>query len=145
MRSSWLAVVLVMGFIAGIGASGLLAGAATANAVLAGGILPLVISGASLAWFFYRKAVIVQQGAYQRFVVVNFITKVVLIGGWTAVILLTTSLPIAVFVVSLLVNFFIWHLFEAYRYQAVLKQGVALEEGDAAEGGMERSIRDESS
>ena len=132
MRPLWPAVVLIIGFVAGIGISGLLAGAATATAVLAGGILPLVVSGASLAVFFYRKAGIVQQGAYQRFVVINFIAKVILIGGWTAVILLTTSLPIAVFVVSLLVNFFLWHLFEAYRYQSVLKQGVTLKEGNAA-------------
>lgn len=131
MKSFWLAMILVVVFIAGIGASRLLAGAAAAIAVLAGGIIPLVVSGVSLALFFYRKAGIVQQGAYQRFVVINFIAKVILIGGWTAVILLTTSLPIAIFVVSLLVNFFLWHLYEAYRYQSVLKQGVALKEGNA--------------
>jgi hypothetical protein len=117
--------VLVAGFIAGIGISGLLAGSSVATAVLAGGILPLAISGTSLAVFFSRRFRFIEQAAYQRFVVINFIIKVLFIGAWTAVMLLSTHLPIAPFIVSLLINFFIWHVFEAYRYQSALKQGIA--------------------
>ncbi|MFC1619405.1 hypothetical protein ACFL45_05615 [Candidatus Neomarinimicrobiota bacterium] len=124
MKSFGMAVVLVAGFIAGIGISGLLAGSSVATAVLAGGILPLGISVTSLAVFFSRRLTYVEQAAYQRFVVINFIIKMLFIGVWTAVMLLSTSLPIAPFVVSLLINFFVWHLFEAYRYQSVLKQEI---------------------
>ena len=132
MRPLWPVVVLIIGFVAGIGISGLLAGAATATAVLAGGIMPLVISGTSLGLFFYRKSKVSLEKTYQRFVIINFIAKVLLIGGWTAVILLLTSLPIAAFIAALLVNFFLWHLYEAYRYHAVLKQDAAKGEGNTA-------------
>ena len=125
MRPLGIIIVLVAGFIAGIGISGLLAGSSVATAVLAGGILPLAISGASLAVFFSRRFTFVEPAAYQRFVVINFIIKVLFIGVWTAVMLLSTPLPIAPFIVSLLINFFVWHLFEAYRYQSALKQGIA--------------------
>jgi hypothetical protein len=125
MRPIWIVCILVAVFIAGIGLSGLLIGSSAAIAVLVGGILPLVISGTSLAMFFSRKSGIALEETYQRFVIINFITKVLLIGVWTAVILLATSLPVAAFTVSLLVNFFLWHLFEAYRYQSALKQGIA--------------------
>lgn len=124
MRPIWIAAILVAGFVVGIGMSWLLVGSTAANAVLAGGILPLVISGTSLVIFFSYISRIIEQGTYQRFVVINFIAKVLLIGVWTAVILLSTSLPIAPFIVSLLINFIIWHLFEAYRYQSALKQGI---------------------
>ncbi|MFB0517231.1 MAG: hypothetical protein ACETWG_11605 [Candidatus Neomarinimicrobiota bacterium] len=98
----------------------LLAGRPNAVAVFAGGILPIAISAGSLFVFFVLKTQPDQQRRYQRFVVTNFLVKVVLIGLWTAAILLATALPPGPFVGSLLVNFFIWHLFEAYRYQAAL-------------------------
>jgi len=60
------------------------------------------------------------QGDHERFVVINFMVKVVFIVLWVSLILLWTELPRISFVVSLLVNFFIWHVFEAYQYQGYL-------------------------
>ena len=93
------------------------ASAPGALAVLAGGILPMAISLASLLIFFAFQQEQKARWKHERFVLVNFLAKVVLIGLWTTAIFLGTSLPRAPFVISLLVNFMAWHGYEAYRYQ----------------------------
>lgn len=98
----------------------LVAGKPGALAIFAGGILPVAISTGSLVIFFTRMPRRGGYRQYQRFVLTNFLVKVVFIGLWTALVLLTTSLPRGPFVFSLLVNFFAWHVFEAYRYQSTL-------------------------
>ncbi len=99
----------------------MIAGERSAWAVLAGGSLPMAISVVSLYVFWVAAAKGASQIHHQRFVVLNFLVKVVLIGLWMALILRATTLPRVPFVVSLLVNFFTWHVYEAYRYQAYLQ------------------------
>ncbi len=105
----------------GAGISWLLAGSAGALAVLAGGLFPGAISVSSiLALSFMVRSERMGSIGYQQFVLANFIAKVVLLGGWTAAIVLVTSLPISLFIASLLVNFLAWHIYEAFRYQSAV-------------------------
>ncbi|UCH11269.1 MAG: hypothetical protein JSU61_05105 [Fidelibacterota bacterium] len=130
MRPGHAALILGCLFIAGCCLAWLLSSRDTAVAVITGGLLPIAISGISLVVFFARKSRSADHHRYQRFVLINFLVKVILIGGWTALVLLTTSLPRTPFVVSLLVNFLAWHIFEAYRYQSTFgKLTARVEEG----------------
>ena len=108
-------------FLAVSGIVWVLASGRSALAILAGGGLPIAISVISL----YVFQVAAENGESQRhhdsFVAINFLVKVILIGLWMVLILLATTLPRIPFVVSLLVNFFTWHVYEAYRYQAYLQ------------------------
>lgn len=117
MRPGLAGAILGTLFIAGSGLAWLAAGSAGAAAVFAGGILPIAISISSLIIFSILKPDTGGQRKYQRFVLANFLIKVVLIGLWTALILLAVRLPRGLFVASLLVNFFTWHVYEALRYQ----------------------------
>ena len=105
----------------GAGTMWLLAGGAGALAVLAGGLFPGAISMSSLlALSFIVRSERMSPNGYQQFVLANFLAKVVLLGGWTATIVLVTALPVGLFIASLLVNFLAWHIYEAYRYQSVV-------------------------
>ena len=121
MSMQLVAPVLGGAFLAVSGMVWVMASGGSALAVLAGGGLPIAISVVSL----YAFQVAAENGESQRhhdsFVAVNFLVKVVLIGLWMVLILLATTLPRIPFVVSLLVNFFTWHVYEAYRYQAYLQ------------------------
>ncbi len=120
MKPALAAGILASLFAAGSGLVWLLAGGPSAVAVLTGGTLPIIISAGSLLVFFARKYPPDSQKRYQHFVLTNFLVKVVFIGVWTTLILRTTALPQGPFVVSLLANFFAWHVFEAARYQSAL-------------------------
>lgn len=115
------AMLLAGMLLVGAGISWLLAGSAGALAVLAGGLFPGAISMSSiLALSFIVRSERMGSIGYQQFVLANFIAKVVLLGGWTAAIVLVTSLPISLFIASLLVNFLAWHIYEAFRYQSAV-------------------------
>ncbi len=88
----------------------------TALAVLLGGVVPIGISAVSLVLFFRMDSNRTVAG-HGRFVLINFLIKVVLIGSWLTSLFLTTKLPRMPVVISLLANFLTWHLYEAYRYQ----------------------------
>ena len=125
MRSIAWGAVLASLMLAAAAAMWLLTGGAAALAVLAGGSLPVAVSGGSLLVFLLMfKPGNIDPRGFQRFVVTNFLVKLVLVGAWLAGILLATSLPRGPFVASLLVNFMAWHLLEAYRYQTVGSGGV---------------------
>jgi len=117
MRPALAGSILGALFVAGSGLVWLVAGGASAVAVFAGGILPIATSIGSLFIFFALKPDTGRQRKYQRFILINFLVKVVLIGLWTALVILAMQLPRGPFVASLLVNFFAWHVYEAYRYQ----------------------------
>ena len=134
MRAGHAASLLGLLYLAGACLVWLLNGREAALAVVTGGLLPIAISGISLAIFFARKSRRGSHNRYQRFVLINFLVKVVLIGAWTALFLLVTALPRTPFVVSLLLNFFAWHVFEAYRYQSTFSKLTA---------GMEKGISPE--
>ncbi len=117
MRLITIGIILGVLFIAVTGLVWLVAGGASAVAVFAGGILPIATSIGSLCIFFALKPDTGSQRRYQRFILINFLVKVVLIGLWTALVILAMQLPRGPFVASLLVNFFAWHVYEACRYQ----------------------------
>ena len=117
MRPLLTGTILGVFFIVSSGLVWFAAGSADAAAVFTGGILPIAISIGSLFIFSVLKPDTGDQRKYQRFVLTNFLVKVVLIGLWTALILLVMRLPRGPFVASLLVNFFAWHVYEAYSYQ----------------------------
>jgi amino acid transporter len=86
-------------------------------AVSVGGLMPLTISVVSLVVFFRLLPGKTGLRKHDQFVLLNFLAKVVLIAvGMTAVLVLTNWSQ-AAFVISLLVNFLAWHLYEAFRYQ----------------------------
>ena len=115
------AMLLAVMLLIGAGISWLLAGSAGALAVLAGGLFPAAISiGSLMALSFIVRSERMGSVGYPQFVLANFIAKVVLLGGWTAAIVLVTSLPISLFIASLLVNFLAWHIYEAFRYQSAV-------------------------
>ena len=115
------AMLLAAMLLVGAGISWLLAGSAGTLAVLAGGLFPGAISVSSiLALSYIVRSERMGSIGYQQFVLANFIAKVVLLGGWTAAIVLVTSLPISLFIASLLVNFLAWHIYEAFRYQSAV-------------------------
>jgi len=117
MRPALAGAILGALFVAGSGLVWLVAGGASAVAVFAGGILPIATSIGSLFIFFALNLDTGSQGKYQRFILINFLVKVVLIGLWTTLVILAMQLPRGPFVASLLVNFFAWHIYEACRYQ----------------------------
>ncbi len=120
MRPLLAGTILGVLFIISSGLVWFAAGGASAAAVFAGGILPIAISLTSLFIFFAYKPDRGSQKKYQHFILINFLVKVVLIGLWTALVMLAMQLPPGPFVASLLVNFFAWHVYEAYRYQQQL-------------------------
>ena len=97
-----------------------ISGMGLAVAVLAGGALPAVVSISSL--IVWNK--VIQPGLliveFEKFNLINFLAKIVLIGSWMTIILLLTNLPSAPFIASLLINFLAWHLYEAHYYQRYL-------------------------
>ena len=111
-------------------AMGLIDETSSGMAVLAGGAVPLLISTVSLHFYASRGLGLmripaaganrVTTWAYQRFLLINFLLKALLIGLWTVFVLLATTWPQIPFVISLLVNFLVWHLFEAFSYQRQL-------------------------
>ncbi|MBA7603749.1 MAG: hypothetical protein GH143_06140 [Calditrichaeota bacterium] len=117
MRPLLAGTILGALFVACSGLVWLVAGGVTALAVFAGGILPITISVSSLFIFSILKPDTGGLRKYQHFVLVNFLVKVVLIGLGVALVMLAVRLPRGPFVASLLVNFFAWHVYEAYRYQ----------------------------
>lgn len=117
MRLPLGAVILVALFLAAAGMARVFGDNGLFMAVWAGGLLPLAISVVSLVVFFRLLPGKLDPRKHDRFVIVNFLTKVVLIGAWITAVLVLTTWPQAAFVVSLLVNFMAWHLYEAFRYQ----------------------------
>ena len=111
------AVILVALFLAAAGMARLFGDNGLFLAVSTGGLLPLTISAVSLVVFFRLLRGKLDPRKHDRFVIVNFLTKVVLIGAWITAVIVLTTWPQAAFVVSLLVNFLAWHLYEAFRYQ----------------------------
>ncbi len=86
-------------------------------AVLGGGLVPWIVSVSSLVLFFQWLPRRSGAMKHEKFVLLNFLVKVILIGGWVTLILMLTAWPVRAFIISLVVNFLAWHLYEAYCYQ----------------------------
>jgi uncharacterized membrane-anchored protein len=117
MKFGWIPYVLVGLLILAAGLVLGLADGTSSWSVIAGAVVPIAVSISSLVYFARFRVVVADQRSQQRFIIVNFLIKVVAIAVWMAVIFRATSLPRLPFIVSLLVNFLAWHLYEAYRYQ----------------------------
>ncbi len=84
------------------------------TSVLAGALLPVVISGGLLFWADYNKTFDAQQ--LQKINIVGFFMKVVLLGIWAAILISAGTLDKMTFIVTLLINFLAWHGVEAYYW-----------------------------
>ncbi len=94
-----------------------------AIAILAGGLVPAVISTASL-WLFSHKHDLTFRQA-QAFMLYSFMTKFILLGLWVVMIVLSRNIRLVPFVISLLINFLAWHLSEAYHIRPLLRHVVS--------------------
>ena len=116
MRSKYIEAVLLIFFALPVLIFYAIDKSTIALAVLLAGVVPIGISAVSLLLFFRVDTNRTITG-HERFVLINFLVKVVLIGSWITSLFLATKLPRLPVVVSLLANFLAWHLYEAYRYQ----------------------------
>ena len=94
-----------------------------AIAILAGALVPVVVSAVSL-WLFSQKQNLTFKQA-QAFMLYSFISKFILIGLWVILIVLSRNVMAIPFVISLLINFLAWHLSEAYHIRPLLRQVVS--------------------
>lgn len=94
-----------------------------AVAILAGALLPVVISTVSL-WLFARKRKLKFKQA-QAFMLYSFMAKMILMGLWVVLMVTSENIDLLPFVSSLLINFLAWHLSEAYHIRPLLEQVVS--------------------
>ena len=83
--------------------------------VLAGAILPVLISGSLLAWAEYSKTNDPQN--LQKINIAGFFFKVILLGVWSAILVKAGNLDNVTFIVILVINFLAWHGVEAYYWR----------------------------
>jgi len=84
------------------------------NSVLAGAIIPILISGVLLVWAEYSKTNDSQN--LQKLNIIGFFFKVVLLGIWSVILMKAGTLDNVTFIVMLLINFLAWHGVEAYYW-----------------------------
>ena len=94
-----------------------------AIAILAGCLVPVVISTGSLWLFSYKRELTFRQ--VQTFMLYSFIAKFILVGLWVVMIVLSRNVMLVPFVISLLINFLAWHLSEAYHIRPLLRHVVS--------------------
>ena len=84
------------------------------KSVLAGAIIPILISGGLLLWAEYSKTNDAQN--LQKINIIGFFFKVVLMGIWSTILLKAGALDNVTFIVILVINFLAWHGVEAYYW-----------------------------
>ncbi|MBT3253069.1 MAG: hypothetical protein HN995_03195 [Candidatus Marinimicrobia bacterium] len=84
------------------------------KSVLAGAIIPVLISGGLLLWAEYSKTNDAQN--LQKINIVGFFFKVILLGIWSAILVKAGTLDNVTFIVTLVINFLAWHGVEAYYW-----------------------------
>ncbi len=84
------------------------------NSVLAGAIIPILISGGLLLWAEYSKTNDAQN--LQKINIIGFFFKVLLLGVWSAILVKAGTLDNVTFIVILVINFLAWHGVEAYYW-----------------------------
>ena len=85
------------------------------TSVLAGAIIPILISGALLIWAEYSKTNDPQN--LQKINIIGFFFKVILLGVWAAILVKAGTLDNMTFIVILVINFLAWHGVEAYYWR----------------------------
>ncbi len=84
------------------------------KSVLAGAIIPVLISGGLLLWAEYSKTNDAQN--LQKINIIGFFFKVILLGVWSAILVKAGTLDNMTFIVTLVINFLAWHGVEAYYW-----------------------------
>ncbi len=97
------------------------------SSVLAGAMLPVLISGGLLFWVDWQK--IHDVLVLQKINIVGFFLKVILLGLWAAILINAGTLDKMTFIVILLINFLAWHGVEAY-YWPLFRAGNGQENGE---------------
>jgi len=91
------------------------------NSVLAGAIIPVLISGGLLIWAEYSKTN--EPKNLQKINILGFFFKVVLLGLWSAILVKAGTLDNVTFIVMLVINFLAWHGVEAYYWPLFMARG----------------------
>ena len=84
------------------------------NSVLAGAIIPVLISSALLFWGGRTGSTDSRQ--LQKINIIGFLIKVLAMGIWAVILLNGGALDKVTFIVILLINFLAWHGVEAYYW-----------------------------
>ena len=84
------------------------------KSVLAGAIIPVLISGGLLLWAEDSNTNDAQN--LQKINIVGFFFKVILLGIWSAILVKAGTLDNVTFIVTLVINFLAWHGVEAYYW-----------------------------
>ena len=84
------------------------------NSVLAGAVIPILISGGLLVWAEYSNTNDAQN--LQKINITGFFFKVILLGVWSAILVKAGTLDNVTFIVTLVINFLAWHGVEAYYW-----------------------------
>ena len=82
--------------------------------LIAGAILPILISAILLVWAGGNKKYSAQQ--LQKINIIGFFFKVILLGVWAVILINSGTLDRVTFIVILLINFLAWHGVEAYYW-----------------------------
>ena len=85
------------------------------TSILAGALLPTMISAALLLWAEYSDKNDVQN--LQKINIIGFLFKVILLGAWIVILVKSGNLNLMTFIVTLLINFLAWHGVEAYYWR----------------------------
>jgi len=97
------------------------------NSVIAGAIIPVLISGGLLVWAEYSKTKDPQY--LQKINIIGFFFKVILLGLWAAILIKAGTIDNVIFIVMLVINFLAWHGVEAY-YWRLFMAGYGQEQGE---------------
>ena len=97
------------------------------TSLLAGAMLPVVISGILLLWGGSNKNYDAQQ--LQKINIIGFFLKVILLGLWAVILINSGTLDTVTFIVIMLINFLAWHGVEAY-YWPLFMTGNAQRKGE---------------
>jgi len=84
------------------------------NSVLAGAVIPVLISGGLLFWAEHSKTN--DPKNLQNINIIGFFFKVILLGVWSAILVKAQTLDNVTFIVMLVINFLAWHGVEAYYW-----------------------------
>jgi hypothetical protein len=84
------------------------------KSILAGAVIPILISGGLLLWAEFSKTNDVKN--LQKINIIGFLFKVILLGVWAAILVKAGTVDNVTFIVSLVINFLAWHGVEAYYW-----------------------------
>jgi len=88
--------------------------------VAAGASLPILLSAVLL--YLGKRAIGQTPQYYQNLNIIGFGVKIILIGGWAALLISGGTLHNVTVIVTLLTNFLAWHMTEAYHWPLFVAQ-----------------------